>query len=90
MQWCNGTVCVTPRRRGGVPIPEMIVSPLSSSLCTRKVGSSLVKRPRAFEKFLSFFVFGCSASDTTGSGTNMLVIELRTYQIGQMSKSNGQ
>ena len=32
------------------PIPEMIVSPDSESVCTRKVGSSFVKRPSALLK----------------------------------------
>ena len=59
-------------------MPEMIVSPLSESVCTRKVGSSLVNRPSALPKFLSFFVFGFSESDTTGSGTNIDVIDWRT------------
>jgi len=56
-------------------MPEMMVWPDSSSVCTRKVGSSLVKRPSAFEKFGAFLSAGTSASEMTGSGTNIDVID---------------
>ena len=59
-------------------MPEMMVSPLSKSVCTRKVGSSMTKRESAFEKLGAFRCFGVSARDTTGSGTNIDVIEWRT------------
>ena len=59
-------------------MPEMIVCPDSSSVCTRKVGSSLVKRPSAFEKLGELRALGTSASETTGSGTNIDVSDWRT------------
>jgi hypothetical protein len=64
------------RERGrGAPMPEMIVWLLSSSVCTRKVGSSLVNRPSALPKPAELRSLGMSASETTGSGTCIEVIE---------------
>ena len=51
-------------------MPLMIVCCDSSSWCTRKVGSSLVKRLSAFEKCASEFrSFGATASEITAAGT---------------------
>ncbi len=56
-------------------MPLMMVWADSSSRCTRKVGSSLVKRLSAFEK-LAWPVrsFGATASEMTASGTCIDVI----------------
>ncbi len=64
--------------RWSSPIPEMIVCPLSSSLWTRNVGSSRENRCSAFVKLGLFRDSGTSASETTGSGTNIDVIEYET------------
>ena len=51
-------------------MPLMIVCCDSSSWCTRKVGSSFVKRFRALEKFVSAArSFGATASEMTAAGT---------------------
>ena len=57
------------------PMPLMMVCPLSASMPTLKVGSSLVNLFRAFENAPedSLF-FGATARLMTGSGTVMLVI----------------
>ena len=51
-------------------MPLMMVWADSSSRCTRKVGSSLVKRLSAFEKLVAFALsLGATASEMTASGT---------------------
>ena len=56
-------------------MPLMMVCADSSSRCTRKVGSSFVKRLSAFEKFASSALsFGATASEITASGTCIEVI----------------
>ena len=51
-------------------MPLMMVCCDSSSWCTRNVGSSLVKRLSAFEKFVSALrSFGATASEMTAAGT---------------------
>ena len=51
-------------------MPLMMVWALSSSRCTRKVGSSFVKRLRALEKFASAVrSLGATARLITASGT---------------------
>ena len=50
-------------------MPEMIVWPVSSSVRTRKVGSSSDRRPSAVDIFSSStFDLGSMATSTTGSG----------------------
>eukprot|EP00160_Parvularia_atlantis_P014149 Unigene3345_Nuclearia_a/m.10272 Unigene3345_Nuclearia_a/g.10272 ORF Unigene3345_Nuclearia_a/g.10272 Unigene3345_Nuclearia_a/m.10272 type:complete len:325 (-) Unigene3345_Nuclearia_a:120-1094(-) len=57
-------------------MPEMIVSPDSGSRCTRNVGSSFWNRLSALEKLvLESLTLGWIASEMTGSGTYMDVIE---------------
>ncbi len=56
-------------------MPLMMVWADSSSRRTRKVGSSFVKRLRAFEKFVAFpLSLGATASEMTASGTCIDVI----------------
>ena len=56
-------------------MPWMMVSCDSSSCDTRKVGSSLVKRFSAFEKFVSALrSFGATAREMTAAGTCIDVI----------------
>ena len=63
------------------PIPEMSVCPVSSSVRTRNVGSSSVRRWRPAPSLSwSPFVFGSIATEITGSGN---VIDSRT--IGAVS-----
>ncbi len=51
------------------PIPEMSVCPVSSSVRTRKVGSSSDRRWRPLPSLSwSPFVFGSTATEITGSG----------------------
>ena len=51
-------------------MPLMMVWADSSSRCTRKVGSSLVKRLSALEKLVAFpLSLGATASEMTASGT---------------------
>ena len=55
--------------RWSSPIPEMIVWAVSSSVRTRKVGSSSDRRPSAWASLSwSAFVFGSMATEMTGSG----------------------
>ena len=50
-------------------MPSMIVWPVSSSVCTLKVGSSSDSRCSAMPSFSwSTFVFGSMATEITGSG----------------------
>ena len=50
-------------------MPEISVWPVSSLVCTRKVGSSSARRPSATDIFCwSAFVFGSTATLITGSG----------------------
>ena len=50
-------------------MPEISVWPVSSLVCTWKVGSSSARRPRATDIFSwSAFVFGSTATLMTGSG----------------------
>ena len=56
-------------------MPAMIVSPLSGSAPTRKVGSSFVKRCSAFDRLAwAFCSLGLIVSEMTGSGTCIEVI----------------
>ena len=56
-------------------MPLMMVCPLSASMPTLKVGSSLVNLFRAFEKAPEDSLFlGATARLMTGSGTVMLVM----------------
>ena len=51
------------------PIPEMSVCPVSSSVATRKVGSSSARRCRPVPSLSwSPFDFGSTATEMTGSG----------------------
>ena len=53
-------------------MPEMTVWPVSSSVRTRKVGSSSDRRPSAVASLSwSAFVFGSTATSMTGSGNAM-------------------
>ncbi len=55
--------------RWSSPIPSMIVWPVSSSVCTLKVGSSSDSLCRAMPSFSwSALVFGSIATEMTGSG----------------------
>ena len=57
-------------------MPEMIVSLVSGSTWTRKVGSSLVKRLSALLMLSCALLFrGMMASEMTGAGTYIEVIE---------------
>lgn len=72
MQCDNETVCITDciSERAWARAPE--------SKCTRKVGSSFWKRPSDLEKFVSSARFlGRTASESTASGTYMVVIDRR-------------
>ena len=54
------------------PIPDTMVSLLSGSCHTRKVGSSLVNLPRPLKKLsASFLVAGVIDIEMTGSGTKI-------------------
>ena len=54
------------------PIPEMSVCPVSSSVRTRKVGSSSDRRCRPWPSLSwSPFVFGSTATEITGSGNSI-------------------
>ena len=56
-------------------MPLMMVWADSSSRCTRKVGSSFVKRLSAFEKLAALALsLGATASEMTASGTCIDVI----------------
>src|SRR6266508_799834 len=62
--------------RWSSPMPSMIVWPVSSSVCTLKVGSSSESRCRAIPSFSwSNLVLGAMATEITGSGK---VIDSRT------------
>ena len=53
-------------------MPAMIVWPVSSSVCTRKVGSSSASRWMAMPSFSwSDFVFGSMACSMTGAGKSI-------------------
>ena len=53
-------------------MPEMMVWPDSSSVCTRKEGSSFARRCRARPIFSwSALVFGSTATEITGSGNTI-------------------
>ena len=66
------------------PIPEMSVCPVSSSVRTRKVGSSSASRWRPMPSLSwSDFVFGSIATEITGSGN---VIDSR--RIGAVSTAS--
>ena len=53
-------------------MPEISVWPVSSLVCTRKVGSSSARRPSATDIFSwSDFVFGSTATLMTGSGKSI-------------------
>ncbi len=53
-------------------MPAMIVCPVSSSVCTRKVGSSSERRCRELPSFSSSaLVLGSMATKITGSGNSM-------------------
>jgi len=61
------------------PMPEMMVCFVSASKPTRKVGSSRVNRLSAFENLSRLPLdFGDKASDMTGEGTCIEVIEYLT------------
>ena len=54
------------------PMPEMIVWPVSGSVCTRKVGSSCMSLPSAWPSFSwSALVLGSMDTAITGSGKLM-------------------
>ena len=65
-------------------MPVMIVCCDSSSRCTRKVGSSFVKRLSAFEKLAcAARSFGATASEMTASGTCIDVIVYVDLAVGE-------
>src|SRR6056297_3091333 len=62
----------TRMSRCSSPIPEMIVCPVSSSVLTRKDGSSCASLPSAMPIFSwSGFDLGSTATDITGSGNSI-------------------
>ena len=67
-------------------MPEISVWPVSSFVCTWKVGSSSARRPRAIDIFSwSAFVFGSTATLMTGSGK--VIVSRRTGASGAASVS---
>ena len=68
------------------PMPEMIVWPVSSSVRTRKVGSSSVSRCRPAPSLSwSPFVFGSIATEITGSGNSIVSSRIGAVSIASVS-----
>ena len=66
------------------PIPEMSVCPVSSSVRTRKVGSSSASRWRPAPSLSwSPFVFGSIATEITGSGNVIDSSRIGAVSIGE-------
>ena len=72
--------------RWSSPIPEISVWPVSSSVRTRKVGSSSERRCRP-EPSLSWsaFVFGSIATAMTGSGKSIASSRMGAVSIASVS-----
>src|SRR3954451_8701326 len=68
------------------PIPEMSVCPVSSSVWTRKVGSSSARRWRPVPSLSwSAFDFGSTATEITGSGKVMLSRTMGAFSSARVS-----
>ena len=65
-------------------MPEMMVWPDSSSVCTRNDGSSCARRPSATPIFSwSTLVLGSTACEITGSGNSMRSSTMTFFDVAQ-------
>ena len=72
--------------RWSSPIPEIRVCPVSSSVRTRKVGSSSVRRCRPAPSLSwSPFVFGSIATEMTGSGKSIDSSRIGAVSVASVS-----